>query len=96
MSFGSTNPEILTAAANSGVGLARSTQDTTAALTTGAALTSAEGVSASTTARLAAHAQMYQAISAPAEPNHESLVHALGDSTHLYVATEAASLITVR
>jgi PE family len=69
MSYVTTQPEALTAAAGTLQGI-------------GSALTAAQ---------FAAHAQMYQAVSAQAAAIHELFVHTLGLSSGSYAATEAAN-----
>ena len=66
MSFVSTQPEALTAAASTLQGLGSAAQ-------------------------FAAHAQMYQAVSAQAAAIHEAFVNTLGISSASYAATEAAN-----
>jgi hypothetical protein len=51
----------------------------------------ADEVSALTAAQFAAHAQMYQAVSAQATAIHEMFVNTLGISSGSYAATEAAN-----
>jgi len=53
-------------------------------------------VSALTAAQFAAHAGMYQAVSAQAAAAHSMLVSTLSASAASYAATEAANAITVR
>jgi hypothetical protein len=48
-------------------------------------------VSALTAAQFAAHAQMYQAVSAQATAIHEAFVNTLSTSSGSYAATEAAN-----
>ena len=96
MSFVSTQPEALTAAAGTlrGIGLAMSTQNAAAAApTTGVVPAAADAVSAMTAAQFAAHAQMYQAVSAQAAAIHEMSVNTLATSGGSYAATEAANAI---
>jgi hypothetical protein len=95
MSFVSTQPEALAAAAGSlhGIGSAMSAQNAAAAApTTGVVLVAADEVSA-LTAQFAAHAQMYQAVSAQAAAIHQTFVNTLGTSAGSYAATEAANTI---
>jgi PE family len=78
MSFVSTQPEALTAAAGSlqGISSAMSAQNAAAAApTTGVVLAAADEVSVLTAAQFAAHAQMYQAVSAQAAAVHEMFVN---------------------
>ena len=96
MSFVSTQPEALTAAAGSlqGIGSAMSAQNAAvAAPTTGVVPAAADEVSALTAAQFAAHAQMYQAVSAQAAVIHEMFMNTLGTSAGSYAATEAANAI---
>lgn len=51
----------------------------------------ADEVSALTAAQFAAHAQMYQAVSAQAQAIHEAFVNTLSTSSGSYAATEAAN-----
>lgn len=94
MSFVTTQPEALSAAATSlqGIGSTMSAQNAAAAApTTGVVPPAADAVSALTAAQFAAHAQMYQAISAQATAIHEQFVATLGASANSYLATEAAN-----
>jgi DNA-binding PucR family transcriptional regulator len=94
MSFVTTQPEALTAAAGtlSGIGSSLSAQNAAAAVpTTGVVPAAADAVSALTAAQFAAHAQMYQAVSAQAAAIHELFVNTLGVSSGSYAATEAAN-----
>jgi len=94
MSFVSTQPESLAAAASNlaGIGSAM-TAGTTAAAgpTTGVLPAAADEVSALTAAQFAAHAQMYQAVAAQAAAIHEQFVSTLGVSSASYATTEAAN-----
>ena len=56
----------------------------------------ADEVSALTPVQFAAHAQMYQAVSAQAAAIHEMFVRTLGTSACSYAATEAANAIAAR
>jgi hypothetical protein len=94
MSFVTTQPEALTAAAGtlSGIGSSLSAQNAAAAApTTGVVPAAADSVSALTAAQFAAHAQMYQAVSAQAAALHEQFVSTLGVSSGSYAMTEAAN-----
>ena len=94
MSFVTTQPEALTAAAGtlSGIGSSLSAQNAAAAApTTGVVPAAADSVSALTAAQFAAHAQMYQAVSAQAAAIHEQFVSTLGVSSGSYAMTEAAT-----
>ena len=96
MSFVTTQPEGLAAAAGSlqGIGSAISVQTAAAAApTTGVVPAAADEVSALTAAHFAAHAQMYQAVSAQAQAIHEMFVSTLATSAGSYAATEAANAI---
>ena len=94
MSFVTTQPESLSAAAANlqGIGAALAAQNTAAAApTTAVTPAAADEVSALTAAQFAAHAQMYQAVSAQATAIHEMFVNTLGISAGTYDATEAAN-----
>jgi hypothetical protein len=94
MSFVTTQPEALAAAAGSlqGIGSALSAQNAAAAApTTGVVPAAADPVSALTAAQFAAHAQMYQAVSAQAAEIHELFVNTLGTSSVSYAVTEIAN-----
>jgi PE family len=96
MSFVTTQPEALTAAAANlaGIGTTMSAQNAAAAApTTGVLPAAADEVSALTAAQFAVHAQMYQAISAQAEAIHQLFVSTLGTSASSYAFTEAANAI---
>src|ERR1700744_3301413 len=93
MSFVTTQPEALTAAAGTlqGIGATMSAQNAAAAApTTGVVPAAADELSALTAAQFAAHAQMYQAVSAQAQAIHELFVSTLGTSAGSYAASEAA------
>jgi PE family len=94
MSFVTTPPEMLAAAAGElqAIGSAVNTQDVAAAApTTGVVPAAADEVSALTAAQFAAHAQLYQAMSAQAAAIHEMFVNTLGTSAGSCAATEAAN-----
>jgi hypothetical protein len=94
MSFVTTQPEALISAAGAlqGIGASISSQTAAAAApTTGVAPAAADEVSALTAAQFAAHAQMYQAVSAQAAAIREMFVNTLGTSAGSYAATEAAN-----
>ncbi len=94
MSFVTTQPEMLAAAAGdlAGIGSAMNAQNVAAAApTTGVVPAAADEVSALTAAQFAAHAQLYQAVSAQAAAIHEMFVNTLGTSAASYAATEAAN-----
>ena len=96
MSFVSTQPTELTAAAENlqGIGSSLTTQNAAAAAPTSGVLpAAADEVSALTAAQFATHGEMYQAISAQAAAVHEMFVNALGVSAGSYAATEAANAI---
>lgn len=96
MSFVTTQPEALAAAAGSlsGIGGAMAAQNAAAAApTTGVVPAAADEVSALTAAQFVAHAQMYQAVSAQAAAIHDMFVNTLGTSAGTYAATEAANAI---
>ena len=94
MSFVTTQPEALTAAATAlqglGSGMAAGNM-AAAAPTTGVVPAAADSVSALTAAQFATHAEMYQQISAQAAAIHEMFVNTLGISASSYAATEAAN-----
>ena len=94
MSFMTAQPEALAAAAGTlqGIGSTMSAQNAAAAApTTGVVPAAADEVSALTAAQFAAHAQMYQAVSAQAAAVHEQFVNTLGMSSGSYALTEAAN-----
>ncbi|MCV7030209.1 PE family protein [Mycobacterium sherrisii] len=94
MSFVTTQPEALAAAAGTlqGIGSALSAQSAAAAgPTTGVVPAAADEVSALTAAQFAAHAQMYQSVSAQANAIHEAFVQTLRTSSGSYALTEAAN-----
>jgi hypothetical protein len=94
MSFVTTQPEQMSAAADelAGIGSQMSAQNAAAAApTTGVVPAAADEVSALTAAQFAAHAQSYQAMSAAAAAIHKMFVNTLGASAGCYAATEAAN-----
>jgi hypothetical protein len=96
MSFVTTQPEMLAAAAGDlqGIGATMVAQNAAAAgPTTGVIPAAADEVSALTATQFAAHAQMYQAVSAQAAAVHDFFVRVLGASADSYAATEAANTI---
>ncbi len=96
MSFVTTQPEALSAAAGNlqGIGAAVAAQNAAAASpTTGVIPAAADEVSALTAAQFTAHAQMYQAVSAQAAAIHEMFVSTLSTSAGSYAATEAANAV---
>jgi PE family len=99
MSFVSTQPADLTAAAENlqGIGSALTAQNSAAAApTTDVVPAAADEVSALTAAQFAMHGQMYQAISAQAAAIHDMFVTTLGDSAGSYAATEGANAVATR
>ncbi|MEZ0367429.1 PE family protein [Mycobacterium sp. pUA109] len=96
MSFVTTQPEALAAAANSlsGIGSTLAARNAAAgAPTTGVVPPAADEVSVLTAARFAAQAQMYQQVSAQAAAVHEQFVATLNGSASTYAATEAANAL---
>jgi hypothetical protein len=94
MSFVTTQPEMLAAAASQlqGIGTVIAAQNAAAATpTTGLAPAAVDEVSAMTAARFAVHGQTYQAVSAQAAAMHEMFVRVLGASAGSYATTEAAN-----
>ena len=96
MSFVSTQPEMLTAAAVTlqGIGSTMSAQNAAArAPTTGVVPAAADEVSALTAAQFATHARMDQAVGAQSAAIHEMSANTLGTSAGSYAATAAANAI---
>jgi PE family len=94
MSFVSIVPEMLSAAAGNlqSIGAAVSAGNAAAlAPTTGLVPAAADEVSALTAMQFAAHAQMYQAVSAQATAMHQMFVSALAASAGSYATTESAN-----
>jgi PE family len=94
MSFVTAQPDGLADAAGSlqGIGASMSAENAAAAgPTTGVLPAAADEVSALTAAQFAAHAQMYQAVSAQAAAIHQMFVSTLATSAGSYAATEAAN-----
>jgi microcystin-dependent protein len=94
MSFVTTQPEMLAAAAGDlqGIGSALNAHNAAAAFpTTGVVPAAADEVSALTAAQFAAHAHMYQAVSAQAAAIHQVFAAIMGASASSYAATEAAN-----
>ena len=94
MSFVTTQPEALSAAATSlqGIGSGVNAQNAAcAAPTTSVVPPAADEVSALTAAQFVAQGQLYQAVSAQAAAIHEAFVNTLGTSAGSYAATEAAN-----
>jgi PE family len=99
MSFVTTQPEALTAAAGNlaGIGSAMSAQNAVVASpTTGLSPAAADEVSALTAAAFAAHGVLYQEISAQAATIHQLFVATLEASAGSYAATEAANVVATR
>jgi hypothetical protein len=97
MSFMKIQPDMLAAAASdlSLIGSAISADNAAVGPIT-ALVPAADDVSALTAAQFAAHAGMYQAVSAQAAAVHSMLVSTLSASAASYAAAEAANAITVR
>ena len=94
MSFVTTQPEALTAAASAleTLGTSMAAQDAAvAAPTTGVAPAAADAVSALQAAQFAAYGTWYQQVSAQAKAIHQMLVNTLGTSAGSYGDTEAAN-----
>jgi hypothetical protein len=94
MSFVTTQPELLGAAAGTlqGIGSAMTAGNAAAAApTTGVIPAAADEVSALTAAQFAAHAELYQAVSAQAAAIHEMFVNTLSVSGGSYATAEAAN-----
>ncbi len=97
MSFVTTHPEALASAAAGlqNIGAVVAAGNAAAATsTTGVIPAAADEVSALTAAQFAAHAALYQTISAQATAIHELFVATLGTSAGSYAATEAANALT--
>lgn len=96
MSFVSTQPEALAAAAGAlqSIGSSMSAQNAAAAGPTAGVIPAAgDAVSALTAAQFATHAQIYQAVSAQATAIYEMFLNTLAISGWSYGATEAANAI---
>ena len=96
MSFVTTQPEALSAAAGNlqGIGTNVAAHNAAAASPTAALVpAAADEVSALTAAQFTAHAQVYQAVSAQAAAIHETFVSTLSASAGSYAATEAANAV---
>jgi hypothetical protein len=96
MSYLTTNTPAMTAACGAlqGIGSALSAQNAAAAApTTSVVPAAADEVSALTAAQFAAHAQMYQTVSAQAQAIHEQFVSTLGMSAGSYDIAEAANVL---
>ena len=99
MSFVATQPQVLSAAASDlqAIGSALSARNAAAAApTTGLVPAGADEVSALTATQFAAHAHIYQAVSAQAAAVHDIFVGALAASADSYAHTEAANTIAAR
>jgi PE family len=96
VSFLTTQPETLSAAAGNlaGIGDAMAAQNAAAAGPTAAVTPpAADVVSAVTAAQFAQHAQLYQLIATQAAAVHEQLVATLRGDAGAYAATEATNAI---
>lgn len=96
MTFVTAQPEMLSAAAGdlTGIGSAMSAHNAAAAGPTTAVLpAAADEISALTATQFAAHASLYQAVSARAAAIHEMFVATLRSSAGSYAATEAANAV---
>jgi hypothetical protein len=97
MTFVTTQPDMLTAAAGqlTGIGTELKAQNAAAAApTTTVVPAAADEVSALTAAQFASHAEIYQTISAHAATIHDLFVNVLGASASTYATTEAANAIS--
>jgi hypothetical protein len=96
MTFVTTHPEMLAAAAGQlqEIGAAMNGQNAAAATPTlGVVPAAADEVSALTATQFSAHAAAYQNVSAQAVAIHEMFVRVLGASAGSYATTEAANAI---
>jgi hypothetical protein len=96
MSFVSIVPEMLSAAADNlqSIGSAVSARNAAAlAPTTGLVPAAADEVSTLTAMQFAAHAQMYQTVSAQATAMHQMFVSVLAACAGSYAATESANAV---
>jgi hypothetical protein len=94
MSFVTTVPEALSSAAGAlqGIGSSMSAGSAAAAApTTGVIPPAADVVSALTAAQFAAHAQLFQTVSAQAAAQQDLFATTMGTSGATYAATEAAN-----
>jgi hypothetical protein len=94
MTFVTTQPDLLAAAAGQLAGVGSDLTAQNAAVlppTTAVVPAAADEVSALTAAQFASHAVMYQAVSAHAAAVHDLFVTALGAAAGSYAATEAAN-----
>lgn len=96
MPFVTVKPEILALAADGLLGIGSQMAAGNAAAagpTTGVIPAAADEVSALMAAQFAAHAAIYQQVSAHANAIHQLFVNTLGTSAGSYAATEAANTI---
>jgi len=96
MSFVNIVPEMLSAAAGNLQSLGSTVSAENAAAlgpTTGLIPAASDQVSALTAMQFAAHAQLYQAVSAQAAAINQMFVTALGASANSYAAAEAANAL---
>jgi hypothetical protein len=96
MTFVITQPELLTTAANQlqGIGSTITAQNAAAAAPTlGVVPAAADEVSALTATQFAAHAALYQDVSAQAQAIHDLFVQLLHAGGTAYAGTEAANTI---
>lgn len=99
MSYVTTQPEALAASAGTlqSIGTTVDAGNAAAAApTTGVVPAAADEVSALTAMQFAAHAELYQAVSAQAAAIHQQFVTALATSSGSYAATEAANAVAAR
>ncbi|OBA79573.1 PE family protein [Mycobacterium sp. 1164966.3] len=99
MSFLTTQPEAMAASAGAlqGAGAAvNAGNEAAAGPITAIVPPAADRVSALLAVQFAAHAQMYQAVSAQAAAVHQQFVDALAASSGSYAATEAANAVAGR
>lgn len=99
MSFVDIVPEMLSAAADNlqSIGSAVSAQNAAAlGPTTALVPAAADEVSALTAMQFAAHAQLYQAVSAQATAMHQMFVATLAASAGAYASTEAVNTAAAR
>lgn len=99
MSFLNTQPEVLASAAGDLTSIGAVVQAGSAAAaapTTGVVPPAADEVSTLTTTQFAAHALLYQQLSAQAAEIHQRFVDVLGISAASYAATEVANAATVQ
>jgi hypothetical protein len=96
MTFVTTQPEMLTAAAGQlqEIGVSMAAQNAAAATpTVGVVPAAADEVSALTATQFSTHATTYQSVTAQAAAIHEMFVRLLGASAGSYATTEAANAI---